>query len=1380
MIITTTSSIGLKLFGGGRVTFAGLTEGLREETQVVMFALHENGLPAKRTAPSNVSVQDSSLGWCLAQLSRPLTDGGGEADRRAQAGLWRALVAVRTRHIKGGSAGIARYRARGGLRPLLELLRRPGCHRKTLDLVLSILANCCTEGESRTEVQKLGGIVHIVAALKNVPVESVQNRAARALGNLAIDPENSALIHNAGGAAPLILCLLECAQSAARALQYLSDTPSHRLSLLSQGALPALVALLAPEYPCGVRRASLRALSELCRGCSPECAREVARSGLLAPLGLLCSDPSPRALAETALRTLANLCAQGSLRPLVGSLGVIPKFVQEVKRSGARSGVFFRALCLCCKEAVNRAKVKESGGMELLIGFLSANQSHPLSRLAVLAFVDFIYDESAMEQLQGLGLAQLLVARLVDLAEGQEADGELDTTISSSLMEISCFESFDFPQPEGQRREEGAKEQNQGSSSFLSLRSWLLSEGLISCEGELVSPAGGAEGNWSSLCASLSPSAPLCDGGLSAVTCTSPSLAAPLQSSTPDRTHLSPPHKRSATSASTPPVKRPPSCLLPEPWTSDCPILLLLSRFSQSPDPSASLIYSGVLPGLFHYLTRREDPSARCFRTLSRLSCNPNCLQGLVRTGVAAFTRLRLCHREGLMEGHKQTARVQASTRRLGEALLSNMRVQCESSFGSGVLSHIMLSGSDVDRLYCVFSLPLLSSNKILLRKLLLDNRGLQSALDLFGWPEDSEGPSGGFWKSLAGWLLPLQPCSPGRLRALYCSLLVQSLSRLLGRPERELERPLCCRGLGPCDTSEAVISGGHQAPPSKRPHLAQLCPYLDSQFDVVFLLDDGSRFGASEDAVSGGAGSDYFRALLKGAFGEAQRRGEEAIRIRDVSANMLLPVLHFLHGCCVFPTDGTGVAGLWERRQGAGVDRMGGGCVVLGSLVVEGLGGWGMRGAGEMSLEGEGLPGGPLAEAMAGASRFLVSGLQEELETLCIAFLQSHNPQRPITATSATRQSPEEEERQLVFKPGEAAFVGQSRQLPLCERGSRKDASSGLDADLEGPAADSGAPLGPKASLRGQGQGQVCSGTPSHVAARRESRTPHSLNLACRVQHGVRSPCDSSDLLLESKTAGLSEPSQSAKIRSGFRKRVRSGSPTRLKCQLQFSRKDEGMANPGADYETSSDSELPPVAPIMERAAKLSGDQDTGLRLGSGASMHVSPSAASATNSVGVIKPKSISGSRSQLESTNISGRKLDSSCFGSSDPVPGVIVEDRMRSLSQTRTLGLESGLGSSRTPVPHDQTQVFPQPACPADPSLLCDAVCEKLSFAALLPDMYHFSQIHNYPRLRGECLSALLWQQRSLWAADCLADLALRSHCIQTLRKDLLLLVCAALS
>lgn len=179
---------------------------------------------------------------------------------------------------------------------------------------------------------------------------------------------------------------------------------------------------------------------------------------------------------ELALKTLANLCSQGCLRPLVGSLGVIQKFTEEVKKEPLKSGGFLKALCLCCKEAVNRAKVKESGGLAVLIGFLAAHQSHPLSRLAILACVDFVFDEAAMEQLQELGLVPLLIARLVKLTRGEEQCAEkMDVSLSSNmsptvLLPELYFDTFDFPPPEGCKKEEAGREQGLCSSSFLSLR----------------------------------------------------------------------------------------------------------------------------------------------------------------------------------------------------------------------------------------------------------------------------------------------------------------------------------------------------------------------------------------------------------------------------------------------------------------------------------------------------------------------------------------------------------------------------------------------------------------------------------------------------------------------------------------------------------------------------------------------------------------------------------------------------------------------------------------------------------------------------------------------------------------------------------------------
>ncbi|XP_055754008.1 armadillo repeat-containing protein 5-like isoform X2 [Salvelinus fontinalis] len=974
-------------------------------------------------------------------------------------------------------------------------------------------------------------------------METIQNRAARALGNLAMDPESSTLIHSAGGVPLLLLCVslasapsppsddpleapsseLECAQSAVRALLYLADTPSNRLLLLTQGTLTALAPLIAPEYPLGLRRAALRTLHELTRSCGVECAREVSRSGVLAQLGVMASGEAAKPFEELALKTLANMCTQGCLRPLVGSLGVIQKFTEEVKKDGLKSGVFLKALCLCCKEAVNRAKVKESGGLEVLIGFLGVHRSHPLDRLVILACVDFVYDEAALEQLQELGIVPLLVARLVELAKGEEPSaGKMDVSLTSTmfaseLLSTSCFDSFDFPPPEGNRKEEMGKEHVLGSSSFLSLRSWLVSEGLISSEGDLLDSPGGTEGDWGSLHISSSSPQTSSTNCHSPLKCLSPTrslpsstpLSAPKSRSqstpststgSPAQVHMSYPSKTAdlspcvplpsststpqvqpssststpqaqpssststpqaqpssststpqaqpSSSTSTPqaqpsssisslpsptippltsvspskfsspprkwprvpsttrssvvPLDTPPTVSRPqayhhpyhpEPWAPESPILLLLSRFSHATDPSAALVNSGIISGLLFYLSQHQDPSGRCFRMLCRLSCNPNCLQALVRTGSVALIRHHLVQRgsdpESWGAGERQTDRVKAKVKQLGLALLSNLRVQCESGFGSGVLSHVMLSGSESDKLNCALSLPLINGNKALLKKLLLDNGGLLLALEPLGCNEDEEEEdhhTSECRRLLSDCLNSPQHVSAPQLHSLYFSLLIGCLSSLMGCPKTVLAKRRC-RVLSPIKPLSVSQTGKASPPPLKKPRLVNICPYNDSTFDLLFLLDDGSQVSANREAVAGAegtevVGSEYFRALLRGGFGEAQGRTGEAIPIRDVSQGMLLPVLHYLHGCRLNKDGET------AEEQGDEMEREGRGeCQILGSLASEGLGVW-RDGAEEPSPEAQGFQKTPLAETMMGACRFLVTELQREVEDLCVSLL--------------------------------------------------------------------------------------------------------------------------------------------------------------------------------------------------------------------------------------------------------------------------------------------------------------------------------------------------------------------------------------------------------
>ncbi|XP_049760390.1 armadillo repeat-containing protein 5 [Elephas maximus indicus] len=849
-------------------------------------------MAAARPAPTD------SLSFCLAQLTAAAGEGlgGGKDTATNETPLGRALLALRTRHVKA-AGGIERFRARGGLRPLLALLRRaaaadpappqaspgsapsaisagpaspsgsapsassatsslPARLRKTLDLGLSILANCCTEGACRTEVRRLGGILPLVTILQCVKTDSIQNRTARALGNLAMEPESCRDIHSAG-AVPLLLESLtacqdsQCLQSVVRALRNLADSPQHRLALAQQGAVRPLAELLAAAPDPALTSALVRALLELSRGCSRACAEQLSLGGGLGPLVSLASHPK-RAVREATILTLANLCAQGLVRPALGNAGGVEVLLGELRRRRGPNGAnpasqqpLVRAVCLLCREAINRARLRDAGGLELLMGLLRDSRARAWHPRVVAALVGFLYDTGALGRLQALGLVPLLAGQLCGEAGDEEEEGREAA-------------SWDFPEERTPERTE--------AGSFRSLRSWLISEGYAAGPGD-ISP------DWSpERCPPLEPSEP------------SSPTPGPTQLQTPRV--VCTPRRSSATSTE-------------EPWGREGPALLLLSRFSQVPDPSGALVTGPALCGLLAYVTGAPGPpNPRALRILARLTCNPACLEAFVRSYGAALLRAWLvlgvapddwpapCARPALRSQHRE----------LGEMLLQNLTVQAESPFGVGALTHLLLSGSPEDRVACALTLPFICRKPSLWRRLLLDQGGLRLLLAALTRPAP---------------------------HPLFLFFAADSLSCLQG-----LLSPTVSPVLPPAIPVDLDL-------PSPCLYESLLGPAPVPAPDLHFLLDSGLRLPAQR--ATSATASPFFRALLAGSFVEAQM---DLVPLRGLSPSAAWPVLHHLHGC---------------RGCGAAL--------------------------GPVPSLGQPLLGSEAEEALEAAGRFLLPGLEEELE---------------------------------------------------------------------------------------------------------------------------------------------------------------------------------------------------------------------------------------------------------------------------------------------------------------------------------------------------------------------------------------------------------------
>ncbi|XP_067883692.1 armadillo repeat-containing protein 5 [Heterodontus francisci] len=639
----------------------------------------------------------------------------------------------------------------------------------------------------------------------------------------------------------------ECLQSAVRALRILSDSPAHRQSLTAQGLVGPLVGLLAREEP-GLLGAACRAAAELTRSCGAPCALQISRHGGIPRLAAL-SSHGARPVREGALAALGNLCGQGFVRPSVGAVGGVGLLVAalEGEPSSAGAPAHLRALCLCCREAVNRARVREEGGLELLLALLR-EPGLAAGHLRILgALLGFFYDQSAMDHLQARGLVPLLAGKLASLVGGLGRG--LPHPTSVTMRPPTSPRTSGRPVPATTRRTVST--------------GWRASRSR-----PRVPPASSASdrGCYRKVTSRAPVRCPRVDAGLArqrAPSCrrSGPTMRGRLRVRRSEQAGRRRGSAAQAWWCPCPPPRgprRPP----PEPSGPEAPILLLLSRFSQAEDPAPGLVTERSLRAFLDYLTVARLPSPRCARLLARLACNPNCLEALVRARAVALVRAQLVHglRPGAPSEPMETTgggRGWAPTRRnreLGELLLRNLSVQAESPFGAGALTHLLLSGSESEKEACAIALPLLCRNESLRRRLLLDHGGLHLLLETLLTSEDPVATFGA--ADAVAWMV---------------SAAGEGLEPTPKRPRLE-EEGEGAEGTARCRYQELAGPGAA---------------------DVHFVLDGGERLAAARGHLT--RGSEVFAAMLEGGYLESR---QSEVPLRGLPLDVCSLVLHYLHGC--------------------------------------------------------------------------------------------------------------------------------------------------------------------------------------------------------------------------------------------------------------------------------------------------------------------------------------------------------------------------------------------------------------------------------------------------------------------------------------------------
>jgi len=347
--------------------------------------------------------------------------------------ILKALIDIRTRVVKSQS-GLEGLLEENFVTNLVSLLNRS--NPKIIDISLSILANLLQEELARKQIRSCGGIVKLINIVQNIEDNNILCRAWRAVANAAQDTKNIALLHQHGLASHLSQALVSLSDSHSqvvlvRCARIAGDTARHRGYLVAEGALDRVVNILVSledETNHDLCKAVAKCLAKLSHGARLEEAEKIL-PGVAALVRM--AGSARRDLAENCLGVLVNLSQLDQLRPCLGNAEVVDILVTKFYSCEANSKLknsVITALCLYCRESVNRVKLREVAGCKLFVEVLSSDEEEmlKLQDMVLNSLLQFIYDNHSLNVLMNEGLIPSLVQMLgeytVDFKQEHKCD----------------------------------------------------------------------------------------------------------------------------------------------------------------------------------------------------------------------------------------------------------------------------------------------------------------------------------------------------------------------------------------------------------------------------------------------------------------------------------------------------------------------------------------------------------------------------------------------------------------------------------------------------------------------------------------------------------------------------------------------------------------------------------------------------------------------------------------------------------------------------------------------------------------------------------------------------------------------------------------------
>jgi hypothetical protein len=200
-------------------------------------------------------------------------------------------------------------------------------------------------------------------------------------------------------------------QNTLRTFRIMSRSYACTSALAEDNRVLCFVEVLQKEHGIEIKRCCLRTLLELTKAANGVLATHIQKHGAIQAVCQL-SYSDDEHIKENCINILCTLTKYSTVRVSVGTMGGIEAFIHQIRDRGPSLFLSIEGISRCCREAVNRNKVRSCGGLETLLDILRCPQYSKAFDHILGGFCCFSYDEVALKYMIANGLIPILVSIL--------------------------------------------------------------------------------------------------------------------------------------------------------------------------------------------------------------------------------------------------------------------------------------------------------------------------------------------------------------------------------------------------------------------------------------------------------------------------------------------------------------------------------------------------------------------------------------------------------------------------------------------------------------------------------------------------------------------------------------------------------------------------------------------------------------------------------------------------------------------------------------------------------------------------------------------------------------------------------------------------------